>query len=270
MSELKEHRARVPPANADAVDRALTESGLDGWAASSEPDGGLLVQVWTEDEDPPADLASLLAPFGLTLTHAGRAPSVALPGEPVELVPGVVLVEDEGQTAEGERLVVPRSEAFGDGRHPSTRLAAALLRDVDVAGARVLDLGCGTGVLGAWSARRGASAVTLSDLEDEALAAAREVCARNRVDADVVQSDLLAAVRGSFDVVVANLWAELALRMLDDARLQDVLPAGVLVLSGIARQAEDEVTGAVRKVGFVVEERAEASFWCALRARRYS
>lgn len=125
--------------------------------------------------------------------------------------------------------------AFGTGTHPTTRLCLRWLDAELRPGARVLDYGCGSGILAIAAAKLGARCVVGTDLDPQALATARANSANNAVTADYTAPDRLPA--GSFDLVLANILSN-PLKILAPALLARVAPGGSLVLSGILeRQA---------------------------------
>jgi len=127
--------------------------------------------------------------------------------------------------------------AFGTGTHPTTRLCLAWLVKNMPHGARVLDFGCGSGVLAIAAAKLGAREVVGTDIDGQALDAARANSERNAVNALYTAPHRLAA--GLFDVVLANILAN-PLRLLAPMLLARVAPGGSLVLSGVLqRQADD-------------------------------
>lgn len=191
------------------------------------------------------------------------------PGSAVEIAPGV-WIDPRGRSRlprGSTRIVVPPSPAFGDGRHPTTRLSARLLLEQDLAGKRVLDLGCGTGALGLLARARGARRVDFADLDPAAVRTCRAVCRANGYPgATVRRGDLLDALApgDSYDLVVGNLYADLVLRVCADPRLQQVAAGRRLVLSGIAAKRERPVRAALRAAGFRVEKRLEEAWWIGL------
>jgi ribosomal protein L11 methyltransferase len=133
--------------------------------------------------------------------------------------------------------------AFGTGTHPTTRLCLRWLDATLRPGASVLDYGCGSGILAIAAAKLGASRVVGSDIDPQALQAARANSEANAVRADYTQPDSLRA--GTWDVVLANILS-IPLTLLAPALLARVAPGGALVLSGILERQADEVIKAYR------------------------
>ena len=133
--------------------------------------------------------------------------------------------------------------AFGTGTHPTTRLCLRWLDATLRPGASVLDYGCGSGILAIAAAKLGASRVVGSDIDPQALQAARANSEANSVRADYTQPDSLRA--GTWDVVLANILSN-PLMLLAPALLARVAPGGALVLSGILERQADDVIEAYR------------------------
>lgn len=123
--------------------------------------------------------------------------------------------------------------AFGTGTHPTTALCLDWLGDrAGVAGARVLDYGCGSGILAIAAARLGAAAVTGIDIDPEACTVARDNARVNACrDIDFVLPKALAPGR-RFDVLVANILLNPLLALAADLASR-VVPDGRIGLSGI-------------------------------------
>jgi ribosomal protein L11 methyltransferase len=157
--------------------------------------------------------------------------------------------------------------AFGTGLHASTRLALGFIEDI-CAGAPpdcALDVGTGTGILAMAVALRGASLVIAIDSDPDAVAAARENVARNGLAGRVGVSGLdLAAINGKFDLVVANITADVLLPLAPRlaARLS---PGGALVLAGLLSGGQaGEVRAAYEGLGLLcAAERGEGE-WASL------
>lgn len=135
--------------------------------------------------------------------------------------------------------------AFGTGTHPTTQLCLAWLDSHVAPGARVLDYGCGSGILSIAAAKLGAAHVVGVDVDEQALQAARTNAATNHITARYTGPDDLHA--GSFDIVVANILSN-PLTLLAPALLTRVAPHGALVLSGVLERQSGEVIAAYRDV----------------------
>lgn len=132
--------------------------------------------------------------------------------------------------------------AFGSGSHPTTRLCLEWLAGQDLAGARVLDYGCGSGVLALAALKLGASRALAIDHDPQALLATRENAAYNALADERLDVGPPAALEDAlFDVVLANILANPLIELAP--RLTGALaPSGVLVLSGML---EDQAAGVV-------------------------
>jgi ribosomal protein L11 methyltransferase len=146
--------------------------------------------------------------------------------------------------------------AFGTGTHPTTRLCLAWLQRHLPRAARVLDYGCGSGVLAIVAAKLGAREVVGTDIDEQALDAARSNSLRNAVDARYTAPGRLPA--GLFDVVLANILAN-PLRVLAPLLLARVAPGGSLVLSGVLQGQGDDLIARYARVDPAVPLRIWAS-----------
>jgi ribosomal protein L11 methyltransferase len=137
----------------------------------------------------------------------------------------------------GDRLpvILAHGRAFGSGEHETTRSCIEELEEIAVGpDSRVLDLGCGTGVLSVAAARMGARFVVALDPCPDAMATTLATIRLNGMQAVMypVQGDLSALGRTSFDLILANLYGDIILRF---AEIISALlaPGGALVVSGI-------------------------------------
>ena len=166
-------------------------------------------------------------------------------------------------------IVIQPSMGFGTGHHASTRLCLQLLRELGVAGARVLDVGTGSGVLGIAASRLGAAQVLAIDCDGDALTSARENVALNGEGASIrLQHVELASLppelsAASFDIVLANLTAAVLIRHAETLARR-LAPAGVLIASGFGQDELTEVAGAFAVTSLAVTTRADEGEWVAL------
>jgi ribosomal protein L11 methyltransferase len=131
--------------------------------------------------------------------------------------------------------------AFGTGSHPSTRLVLAWLARQLAPGARVLDYGCGSGILAIAAAKLGAASADAVDVDPQALATAADNARANGVALRVFPPERLPP--GSYDVVMANILSQplIVLEPLLAARMRH---GGRIVLSGILDAQSAEVAAA--------------------------
>jgi ribosomal protein L11 methyltransferase len=128
--------------------------------------------------------------------------------------------------------------AFGTGTHPTTRLMLQYLDRHPPLNARVLDYGCGSGILAIAAAKLGAAMVVGTDIDAQALSAARANAAANVAPGVYTAPDTLPA--GAFDLVLANILTN-PLKLLAPLLLERVGPRGTLVLSGVLERQADDV-----------------------------
>ncbi|HEX7167790.1 MAG TPA: 50S ribosomal protein L11 methyltransferase [Acidimicrobiales bacterium] len=135
---------------------------------------------------------------------------------------------------DGDGIAIEPGRSFGTGSHPSTRLALAALDRGVSPGTTVLDVGTGTGVLAIAGAVLGASRVVAIDVDAGARAvAAANVAANGCAGVVTVDHRAVGAIRGRFDVVVANLGGVLAPLAIADQLASRVAPGGALIVSGL-------------------------------------
>ncbi|HEV8488322.1 MAG TPA: 50S ribosomal protein L11 methyltransferase [Candidatus Limnocylindrales bacterium] len=162
--------------------------------------------------------------------------------------------------------------AFGTGLHPTTRLCLALVEALAdrglLVGARVLDVGCGSGILGIAAVRLGASSVLGLDPDPIAIEATSASARRNRLTRRVrARAGSLPSGAGPFQVVLANLIASLLVE-LAPALCEELAPGGTLVASGIFVGREGDVRDAFAVAGLALAGRSTEGEWVALEARR--
>lgn len=133
--------------------------------------------------------------------------------------------------------------AFGTGTHPSTALCLDWLADSDLAGATLLDFGCGSGLLAIAALKLGAARATAVDIDPQALLATRENARANGVAARLAVAPAAEYVPRPHDVVLANILAQ-PLIALAATLAASVAPGGRLVLAGLLASHADEVRAA--------------------------
>ena len=169
-------------------------------------------------------------------------------------------------------LALDPGMAFGTGLHPTTRLCLAALEVAADGGAtqgtRVLDLGCGSGILGIAAAKLGAGSVLGLDTDPIAIEATTANARRNRLGRRVVaRQGTLPSGAGPFDLVLANLIASLLITLAGGLHAE-LRAGGQLVASGIFVDRETDVRAAFETAGLELVDRLAEGDWVALRAVR--
>jgi ribosomal protein L11 methyltransferase len=192
---------------------------------------------------------------------------------PVTLTRRLVLAPTTSRPAKlraGQTLIVYEPAlAFGDGDHATTRLAARAIEAHYRAtpGGALLDIGAGTGVLSFVAVQSGAARATGTDVDPEAVRAARENARLNGLAARARFALTSAPLRGSFDLVVINIELRPLLQVLAALPRAAQRTPKLLVTGFLASQAA-EVTRAVELAGFAVRARRAEGDWRLLDARR--
>lgn len=162
-------------------------------------------------------------------------------------------------------LIEPR-QAFGTGSHESTRLVLEALETVHVGGARVLDVGCGSGILALAACAFGAVRAIGFDIDAEAVFVARQTVAAQprsypvRLFAGTVEA---LGAGAEFDLILANL-IPVEVSPLLPSLAELLAPDGKLVLSGLLADQRQAVEGELRECGMRAVRAFECEEWVAL------
>lgn len=253
----------VAPPEASTTDGSLPEAGevwLRAYVATESRDVALeavraVVQAWG-----PSLRALAPAPLERAAWASWFEP-VVVGAVRLAQAPETNPAPDGHPASEGEHVVWLRpGMGFGAGEHPTTRCSLAALQQLTLAGARVLDVGCGTGVLGLATLRLGAARAVALDVEPDARRAAREHAVLNALPLEV-RDEPLEAHEAMYTVVVANILLPV-LTALAPALMARVAPGGHLVLSGV--RTADLARLFVVYPGWGERTRAEEDGWCAV------
>ena len=155
--------------------------------------------------------------------------------------------------------------AFGTGTHDTTRLCMELLEKYITPQDTVLDVGCGSGILAITAALLGANKIIGCDIDEVAVKVAGENAALNGVQDRIAfhQGDLTRQVEGSFQIICANIVADVIIRLSEDAG-RYLAKDGIFITSGIIDTREQDVLNALEQNGFQVIERRTSGGWVAL------
>lgn len=160
----------------------------------------------------------------------------------------------------GERVMkLDPGMAFGTGSHATTRMCLDLM---DVKGKSVIDVGCGSGILGIAACLNGAKSVYMCDIDDQAVRFSIENAKQNGVNAEIEQADLIAGDRKA-DFIFANITADILMR-LSASIGKHLNEGGEILLSGIIDPRLDEVVKCYEDAGFKVVKHKNLDEWNAL------
>ncbi len=171
-------------------------------------------------------------------------------------------------------LVLDPGTAFGTGTHPTTQLCLLALEDraAKHSGANVLDLGCGSGILGIAALKLGAARVLALDTDTLAVKATAQNAELNDVGArlTVLEGSLarVLEMRQTFDLLLCNILARVIVRMCSEGLGEVVSPGGYAIFSGILEAQAEEVEQALRRTGLEPLMRRVQGDWVAIEAQK--
>jgi ribosomal protein L11 methyltransferase len=219
--------------------RSTLKALFETEAAASEAATLLLAQDWATQAD---------ASISITALHKVEEQDwVRLTQsqfDPVEITPEFWIVPTWHEPPAGARRVIRLDPgmAFGTGTHPTTRMCLGWIaaHEADIAGRRVLDYGCGSGILAIGAAMHGGTPIDAVDIDPAAISTTAQNAADNGVTLRSAAPDLAA---GEYLLVLANILAT-PLKMLAPLLCGHVAAGGHLVLAGILERQADELKAA--------------------------
>lgn len=153
--------------------------------------------------------------------------------------------------------------AFGSGSHETTYQLVDYLCRQDFSGQRVLDMGCGTGVLGIAMAKQGATHVVAIDIDDLSVANTKENFALNQFfNLTAIHGDA-SAISGMFSTIVANIHKNIILRDLP-LYVQHLQQRGMLITSGFYTEDANSIILAAHSLGLQLVEQLSKNNWAVL------
>lgn len=188
------------------------------------------------------------------------------PGERVVIKPTW-----EEYAPQGDEVVIELDPgaAFGTGTHATTSMCIRQLEKLVKPGMTVFDVGTGSGILSIISAKLGAKNIQAVDYDDSVLKIVEENLEQNNVQdiISVAQSDLMQNVHGKAELVIANIIADIIIRLFDqlDEHLEQ---GGTLLTSGIIEDRIEDVLAAAEAHGYGVVERLENKGWACITFKR--
>lgn len=176
-------------------------------------------------------------------------------------------VEDAEQFSSPIQIGIQARNAFGTGNHETTRMIVSTLLELPLTGRRVLDCGCGTGILGITAVKCGAASVVAYDIDEFSSDNARHNAVLNgvgeQIDVLLGNANVLSHVEGIFDVVLANINRNVLLQ--DMEAFHNVMASGAsLVLSGFYTEDAPMLLQKAETLGLHEVSRKVDNDWCCL------
>lgn len=169
-------------------------------------------------------------------------------------------------------LEIDPASSFGTGQHNTTKLCLELLEKTVNGHERILDLGCGSGILSIGGILLGANEATAVDIEENAVTTALENAEKNNISKEkyhaycgdiISDSELREKIGSEFNIITANIVADVLIAM-SSLFSSFLKPESTLIISGIITERKSEVVDAIVKAGFDVIEEAEGEGWAAV------
>lgn len=187
--------------------------------------------------------------------------------DPVDITPTFWIVPTWHEPPAAAKCVLRLDPglAFGTGTHPTTRMCLRWIASHDLAGQRVLDYGCGSGILAMASKLFGAGHTDAVDIDPAAVSSTQINAAANHV---ALRAGLPDVAHGAYDLVLANILAT-PLKVLAPLLCGHLAPGASLVLAGILSRQADELKEAYAPY-VVLEVADEQEGWILMTARAHS
>lgn len=276
---------RVDKESAEAISGLFNQYGEGGAVVEAWPDDPLVtVKTFTPAQD------ARLKPLYEALWHLGQIRPLPKPQvrevkeeewaeawrahyEPQHIGRRLVICPSWQRylPSDGEVVIIlDPGMAFGTGLHPTTRMCLEALEKYLSRGAKVLDVGTGSGVLAIAAAKLGAGTVLALDTDPLAVKIAKENVLANGVrEAVEVKEGSLDVAKGSlFDLIVVNILARTIADLIEKGLLDHLKPEGLLIAAGIMASEEEEVRNTFREERLKKLSPLQKGDWVTLIGRR--
>ena len=289
----------LPESEIDACCEKLTELGCSGFIIENESDFNAFLennrQYWDYVDEELTDKFKGLSRVKLYLEEGTEGDELlrAISGQysvststvsdsdwennwrqyykPLEIGEKLLVVPqwEEAEAAQRVKLILDPGLMFGTGSHATTRMCLKALEKLDLSGEKVLDLGCGSGILGIGALVLGCESAVGVDIDPKAPDVVMENAALNGIGGDrlkVYAGDIIgdASLRkmlgGGYAAVLANIVSDVIIPLAPHVR-QFMSEDGVFIASGIIDGREDEVIAAIENAGFTVTEHLHEEEW---------
>ncbi|EGC02431.1 ribosomal protein L11 methyltransferase [Ruminococcus albus 8] len=194
--------------------------------------------------------------------------------KPLEIGDKLLIKPSWEEVSEGETrkiLEIDPASSFGTGQHNTTQLCLELVEKYLKDGGRVLDLGCGSGILSIGAVLLGAGDCVAVDIDANSVKIAGENAEKNHIPAEkyravcgnvIDDTELVKEIGGGYDLLCANIVADVLIGM-SGLFAGFLKPGGRLIVSGIIDMRKDEVLDKIKEQGFELNEIREKEDWVA-------
>ena len=167
------------------------------------------------------------------------------------------------------KIFIDAQQAFGTGTHETTQMIVSVLLNQDLKDKRVLDCGCGTGILGIVATKCGAKEAVCYDIDEWSVRNAEHNAELNGVELDVLEGDkrVLSHVSGVFDVILANINRNIILEDIDEF-VSVMTTESKIILSGFYEQDAEAILQKANELGLKENQRLLNHDWCCLLLER--
>jgi ribosomal protein L11 methyltransferase len=178
---------------------------------------------------------------------------------PIKIEDVTILAPWHKKDKNKKHIVIEPGMAFGTGRHESTRLMFMLMKQIDMAGKSILDIGCGSGILSLYANSLGAKKIVSVDNDmDAVLSAKKNLELNNAKNIELICAELN-HVGGAYDVILANLDIQTFMRFAAHIK-KLLLGGGILLISGILTKNRKDLISLFYSLSLILTEKKNS--WC--------
>lgn len=183
---------------------------------------------------------------------------------PINIDDKVLIRAEFHESVEGmHEIVIQPKMSFGTGHHPTTHLMVQQMMDIDFAGKKVLDMGCGTSVLAIYAKQLGAGDTKAIDIDEWSVENSKENAVRNSVELDIEQGTADNLGKDKYDVILANINRNILIS--DIPTYVSVLnDGGKLLLSGLCFFDVDDILEVCKENNLELTKKLQREEWVSL------
>ncbi|MFA7615425.1 MAG: 50S ribosomal protein L11 methyltransferase [Weeksellaceae bacterium] len=162
-------------------------------------------------------------------------------------------------------IVIQPKMSFGTGHHQTTKMMIEYELETDFNGKSVLDMGCGTSILGILAMKKGAAQVEGIDIDDWAVENSIENAKRNGVEIDVKLGDVALLKDKKFDIILANINKNILMTDVSEYEKSLNFAGGELILSGLMEFDFEDIKIRCEETGLKFESSKQINEWIAMK-----